>query len=637
MADKNSKKDERKKDEPSVEQNVSPIYVPKSKLGNLPTDNTMDPEMKKEMDKTKDNIEKFKKEITKQFKYIEGIGIIPAQAAPKIEEEFEVPVEECKKKLIHLLVIIPEDSFKEIQKVKSECIKLSKSLDEKLWVHVLTPVDVWNLGLDSKFDILEAIGMVYPILDKGLFGALRVASIHKSLVLRKFEKYITSYVIGGSLVRGTTKPTSDVDVFIIIDDTDVKRMPRFELKEKLRSVIFQFIQEATAIAGCKNPLSPQVYLLTEFWEAVKDAHPVMFTFIRDGIPLYDRGTFLPWKSLLRMGKIKPSPEALDMFMSSGDKLEETIQKRIFDIATLDLFWGISTPTQGLMMLYGKAPGNVYDTVKEFKELFVEKEKLIEPRYADILEEISIKVWKAYEHGKLKPGDIDGKELDRLAKNALDYMKRLKELRKQIEKRMQDKSIQQTCDDVFGMLETILGKKGEAVLIKAFDDQLVKHGKMPKRFLENIKAIVKTRNEFKALDKDKKKKITIKEVTAIEDARKMAAEITNTLIEYAQRKDFVVMDRKRFVLKVTQRGVSSAGVRSDDQNEQKDKLAEVFFLTNLFIVEEGKIWAIKNNKFVESNVEELNKELTDSKEDKVKITPMQMELIKQHFGEFELSY
>lgn len=619
MADKNSKNNERKKDEPTVEQNISPVYIPKSKLGNLPMDNGIDPEMKKEMDKTKDNIEKFKKTIIKQFKYIEGIGIIPAQAAPKIEEEFEVPVEECKKKLIHLLVVIPEDNFKEIQKVKSECIKLSKEIDEKLWVHVLTPVDVWNLGLDSKFDVLEAIGMVYPILDKGLFGALRVASIHKSLVLRKFEKYITSYVIGGSLVRGTTKPTSDVDVFIIIDDTDVKRMPRFELKEKLRSVIFQFIQEATAIAGCKNPLSPQVYLLTEFWEAVKDAHPVMFTFIRDGIPLYDRGTFLPWKSLLRMGKIKPSPEALDMFMSSGDKLEETIQKRIFDIATLDLFWGISTPTQGLMMLYGKAPGNVYDTVKEFKELFVEKEKLIEPKYADILEEISIKVWKAYEHGKLKPGDIDGKELDRLAKNALDYMKRLKELRKQIEKRMQDKSIQQTCNDVFGMLETILGKKGEVALIKAFDDQLVKHGKMPKRFLDNIKKIVKTRDEFKALDKDKKKKITIKEITAIEDARKMAAEITNTLIEYAQRKDFVIMDRKRFVLK------------------SKDRMAEIFFLTNLFVIEEGKIWAIKNDKLVESNVDELNKQLTDSKEDKVKITPQQMRVIEQHFGEFELSY
>jgi len=267
-------------------------------------------------------------------------------------------------------------------------------------------------------------------------------------------------------------------------------------------------------------------------------------------------------------------------------------------------------------MFGLAPPTPKETFRLLREVFVEKEKLLEEKYAKILEEI-VMYYKDYEAGKHTK--MTGTELDKMAKNALDYIKRLKQLREQIEKRVQDRSIQQTCKDVFGMLESILGKKDEAALVKAFDEQLVKHGKMPKRFLENIKAILKTRDEFKALDKDKKKKITIKEITAIEQARKMAAEITNTLIEFAQRKDFIVLDRKRFVLKA------------------KDKVAEVFFLTNLFIVEEGKIWAIKNDKLVESNVEELNKELNDSKEDKVKVTPKQMELIKQHFGEFELSY
>ncbi len=280
MAEKDSK-EERKKEEQTVEQNLSNSYIPKSKLGDLPIQNElgMDKELKKQMDKTKEDIEKFKKAITKQFKYIEALGIIPAQASEKIEEEFEVPKEDAKRKLIHLLLVIPEDKFKEIQKVKLESIKLAKEINPQLWVHIMTPVDIWNLCLDSKFDITEALAMSFPIFDKGLLGALRVSSIHRSLVLRKFEKYVTSYVIAGSLVRGEAKPTSDIDIFIVIDDTDVKRMPRFELKEKLRSVIFQYIQEATAIAGAKNPLSPQVYLLTEFWEAVKDAHPVMFTFI----------------------------------------------------------------------------------------------------------------------------------------------------------------------------------------------------------------------------------------------------------------------------------------------------------------------------------------------------------------------
>ena len=164
---------------------------------------------------------------------------------------------------------------------------------------------MWNYGQDSKFEFVDAIAQGYPVHDKGFLGALRVASIHKSLVLRKFDKYVASYVIGGSLVRGTAGKDSDVDVFVVVDDTDVKRMNRVELLEKLRGIIYDYIREATALAAVKNILNVQVWLLTDFWQRVKDAEPVAFTFIRDGIPLYDRGTFIPWKLLLKMGRIKP--------------------------------------------------------------------------------------------------------------------------------------------------------------------------------------------------------------------------------------------------------------------------------------------------------------------------------------------
>ena len=62
----------------------------------------------------------------------------------------------------------------------------------------------------------SAIAISFPLYDKGILGALRVAEIHKSLVLQKFERYVVSYVIGGSLVRGEAVKTSDVDVFVII-------------------------------------------------------------------------------------------------------------------------------------------------------------------------------------------------------------------------------------------------------------------------------------------------------------------------------------------------------------------------------------------------------------------------------------
>lgn len=607
-------------EEKSVEQNLAKDYVPKSKIGKLPMSNQIDEALKKKMDKTQKEIEKFKNEILKKHKFIEAIGIIPAQASKKIEEEYEISEEDSKKELIHILTIIPEKQFKNIGQIRLSTIETAKKINDKFWIHVMTPVDIWNLGLDSKFEIMEALSMSFPVLDKGILSYIRVAQIHKSLVLKKFEKYVTSYVIYGSLTRGDTKKTSDVDVSVIIDDTDVKRMPRLELKEKLKGIIYSYIQEAQAIAGVKNVLNVQIWLLTEFWDGVKDAHPVFFTFIRDGIPLYDRGTFLPWKSLLRMGKIKPSPEAIDMFMSSGKKLKETIEKRIFDIATLDLFWGISTPTQGLLMLYGLAPPTPKETVRLFKEIFYEKEKLVEKKYVDILEEIMIKVWKAYEHGKIKPGDIDGKKLDKLSKDALDYIKRINELKEQIEKRVQEKSMEDTYKDVFGMLGSFLNKKSEATIIKEFNEKLIKQGKFPPRFLNNLKFIAKTKKETakaRAGEGKKKDNLTSKQSRDVDNARKFASEITKAIIEYNQRCELATMEKSQFIIK------------------SENLKAEILFLANTFIIQNQKIQKISNDNLTNSNPKELQEQIINHKNKEIKINFKDLETLKKIFGKFEL--
>lgn len=613
--------------ETSVEDNLSQEYIPQKKHDGIPMQNPQvaNPEAKKKLEETQKQVEKFKKEITKKFKFIEAVGILPEQTNKKIEEEYEISEEDSKKGLLHILTVIPEEHYKEIGKIRLEAINLAKSINEKLWIHLLTPVDLWNLCLDSKFDIFEFFSMSYPIFDKGILGAIRVSSIHKSLVLKKFEKYVTSYIIGGSLVRGEATETSDVDVAVIIDDTDVKRMPRLELREKLRSIIAgQHWQEATALADVKNILNVQVWLLTDFWERVKDAEPVAFTFLRDGVPLYDRGTFTPWKTLLKMGKIKPSPEAIDMFMAAGDKLEDTVNRRMLDILMMDIYWGVMHPTQGLLMLYGLSPGNLRETVKDIKEIFVEKEKLLEKKYADIFEEIMIKYYKGYEHGKVKK--ISGSDLERIFKNATDYIKRLKELRKQIEKRIQEKSIQQIYKDTFGMLESMLKKKSETAIIKEFEEKLIKTGRFPQKFLENLKFIAKTKKEFEKTKTKKKKsskkdKKEISKTKEVDKARKLSQEIINALIEYNQRCDFLSMDRTRFIIK-------------SKESEQK---AEIFFLDKLYIVNQNKIQKLENGKLKNATTEELREKLSNHKSNETKIDLNELEELKKVFGNFEMIY
>src|SRR3989344_3427013 len=156
----------------------------------------------KEMQKMREKLEEFKKFILTNVKATSAIGIIPPQAAALFDEENELKEEEKKEKPMHLLVVLPDDKEKEFNKIKVDIIKKAKDEKLKVWLNLFLEKDLWEICQDSKYELIEAIGMAYPLHDKGILGALRVAQIHKSLVLKKFEKYVYSYVIGGSLVRG---------------------------------------------------------------------------------------------------------------------------------------------------------------------------------------------------------------------------------------------------------------------------------------------------------------------------------------------------------------------------------------------------------------------------------------------------
>ena len=601
--------------ENSENQEIPGMDLNKYSSAKIPDQN----QMQKEMEKTKKDLEKLKGWIVKKFPFTDAIGVIPPQAIKAFIDEEELGLDTSRmskedlekiSKKVHLQIIIPEEKLKEIGKIRQEIIKQIDSVKQNIWLHIKTPVDIFELCLDSKFELAGAIAMSYPLHDKGILGALRVAEIHKSLVLQKFEKYVVSYVIAGSLVRGEAVKTSDVDIFIVINDTDVKRMPRLELKERLRSIIFQYIGEASALAGVKNKLSPQVYLLTEFWESVKDANPVIFTFIRDGIPLYDRGTFMPWKALLKMGKLKPSPEAIDMFMSMGDKTVKRAKAALLDILIHDIYWGVITPSQALLMLYGLPPPTPKQTVAEIKKVFVDKEKMLEKKYLDILEKI-VGLYKDYEHEKLK--EIKGAEIDKLTDDTEDYLKRLKELREQIEKRAQERTIEQIYKDVFDLLGNILGKNSQEKMVKVFEKELIKTGKLPQQSLRTLKNVIDARAEFKKGKSNSHK---------IDEARKTATLLINDLVDFSQRKDLMEIEKTRMRLKYSE--------------DNKPKMAELIVSDGeSFLVREGRIKKI-TDKLEDSNTDELSKSIQNRKgKQNFEINPKVFDLLKKELGEFKI--
>jgi len=566
-------------------------------------------ESQKEMEKTKKELDKIKEFILKKVKSTKAIGILPQQAIKFFIEEEEVPKE--SEQFIHLYMIVPEEEHKEIPKMMKEILpELEKvKAKQKVWLQIKTPVDIWEMCFDSKFELSSAVAVSYPLFDTGILSSLRVAEIHKSLVLQKFEKYVVSYVMGGSLIRGDVTAESDVDTFVIINDTDVKRMPRLELKERLRNIIYQYIGEASAMAGVEpDKLNVQIYLLTDFWDSVKDANPVMFTFIRDGIPIYDRGTFMPWKALLNMGKLKPSPEAIEMFMKSGERTREIVDRRMLD-AMVDIYWSIITPSQALLMLAGCPPPAPKHIVKEMEEQFMKKESMLEKKYINILDKI-VKLYKDFEHQKIKT--IPGKEVDQLIKDSEEYMKRLLELRKQIEKSASKKTIEQVYEEVFKLLRNVLGNKSIEQLEKDFEKELVKQGKFTNQHLRILKEVISVKEESKKGKSD---------LTKIDKARREASVLISALMEYSQRREFACTEKTRIHLKYN-----------------KDKQAELLvFNDKSFLFFENKIKKV-SKRVEDSNEEELSKSIEEQKGKKdVSISPKVFELVKSTLGDFEIVF
>jgi len=478
----------------------------------------------------KSKLENLKKNILKEVKdIVAGIALLPPN--------------EKEKEKINVLCVIDVSEKKDWYELRDDAIKKTKAIAEKIDKNIVIEVmDIFEIReacFDGKYEVLKEIGMSAPIYDPNdLLAALKIAEVHKTMAIKKFEKYIVSYVAVGSLFRGDAR-SNDIDVAIIVDDTDVKKMPRTELRDKLGAIIREMGYHASKITGVKKIFHIQTYILTDFWESVKDAQPVIFTFLRDGVPLYDRGVFMPWKLLLKMGRVRPSPEAIEMQMDIGERLIQRTKGKMLSIVGEDLYYAVLNPAQAALMLYGIAPPTPKETIKLLDEIFVKKEKLLEKKYVDMLERIR-NYYKDIEHGKIK--DVKGIDIDNFLNDAEDYLKRIKKLFEQIEKRRSKETFDEAYEGCINLIKDVLESNNVAVkgnVINLFKKEMVDKKKMPVKAFEILKLVAKTKEEYN------KNKLSPQE---LEKIKKDARGLIKLLVDYVQRKRGYELERAKIRFK-----------------------------------------------------------------------------------------
>lgn len=579
-------------------------------------------ELQEKLESVRKGMEKFKDKATEKFdKYVMGVALLPP---PKPAPGKELKEEEKDKVEILVLIDDTEPSKMTKSELRDKISKIldaeAKQIDKKFVPQTILLSDVWQSCYDAKYDLVQLVAISIPIYDTGMMAAIRISEVHKNMVLKKFEKYVVAYVLAGSLVQGKATPESDIDVSIIIDDTDVKKMTRVELKDKLRAIIAGMGIEAGEITGVKNKINVQTWILTDFWEGIKEANPVFFTFLRDGIPFFDRGLFMPWKQLLKMGKIKPSPEAIDIYMSSGEQSLERVKWKLRDIGVEDFFWSIFTPSQAALMLYGVPPPTPKETPEMMEEVFVKKEGMLKKQDLKILHDV-LAIRKDVEHGTRK--EVSGKEIDGFLEACNKYLANLRELFGKIQGKRDEESILSLYEAVQNVCRDVLKMEGRekvptSELIHIFEEELIAKGKVPAKYLRNLHDIVKAKADF---DADKLTKAEVDKV------RKEANEFIKYMVEFLQRKRAQELAKVRFRIKygehygeVTLLGDTAYVIRDIDAKEKQLQKAE--------IKGDGSLGAVKGASY-----EELEKDLAKiAIPRKATLSTQLFESLKKIFGE-----
>src|SRR3989344_139852 len=439
-----------------------------------------------DVDKLKEKFEGFKKAILKKYPFTISLGLLPGQAAPLFEEDEQLPKEVVEKKPLHVLMLIPEDQYKDVPKIKPDVVKLLKEAEENSWLHIMTPVDLWNYGLDSRYEHVDALAASFP--------------------------------------------------------------------------------------------------------------------------LHDRGTFIPWKLLLKMGKIKPSPEAVDMFMKSGEQTDAIVKRRLID-AMIDIYWGMVTPTQALQMLAGEAPSAPKTIVDDVKRLFVEKEKLLSSNEVKKLARI-VGLYKDHEHGKLQ--SITGKEVDELMKDSEGYVKAMKELRGQLETRLKEHLADKLYDDTIAILKQLFGNQSADVLVSEVEKKLIKTGKLHPRFSAILGEVINLRK------KSANKKLSQSDVQRVS---RDATDLIGALIEYQQRKDLALMGRGIMQIRV---GDSVFDIVLTD--------------AGVFVAGASGVRKIVGEALVEGSKVDLEKALEGTKDSmKLSLSADVLSILKKELGSFSLVF
>lgn len=333
---------------------------------------------------------------------------------------------------------------------------------------------------------------------------LKSAEKFKDKILELFKGYIKAVIVWGSITRGDYTGKSDVDIYIIFDDT------KFPLKkfEDIRSKIDNDIYSAASSIDPR--LHPQPILaLTEFIKGIRYTHPLFYNIVREGYAIYDTGFFIPMRKLLELGEFPITPEAAHQRIDSVPKRVERVKSVKLYMIAEDMYYAMLDAAQAVLMYIGLGPPVPKLAAKELRENLV-KQGLLEEEYAKMIEDIT-DFRKKVEHKEIK--EVSGAEVDEWIKKTERYVERFEKLLKDLELNRKSYDIQKNYEVMVKASVAALKSmnklpKEPEKLPEAFKKYLVEGGLVSPFYSDVFEKVINMR---KMLEEKQTEKITDREI------------------------------------------------------------------------------------------------------------------------------
>ncbi len=226
-------------------------------------------------------------------------------------------------------------------------------------------------------------------------------------LLKEVRGFVRGIILFGSAAR-KRQESHDIDILVLIDDLDV--VVTKELVQGYRVILKRIVQDVS------EKLHITTLRYTSFWEYVRAGDPVGVNMLRDGIPIYDTGFFLPLQRLLYSGRIRPSAESMWTYYSRSSRSVQNAKGHLLQ-AAVDLYWAAIDASHAALMRLGEVPPSP-DHVPELLQEKLVKTGLLDRKYPGILREF-VHLSKNIIHRDLQ--ELSGEQFDHYLKLCQEYV------------------------------------------------------------------------------------------------------------------------------------------------------------------------------------------------------------------------